>query len=127
MKALAASLAMAAAALLLAAFAQPSWHWDLPAGVTPPPVPADNLMSAAKVELGRRLFYDADLSVDGTLSCGTCHEQHRAFTEGNPTQGGVRGAQGRRNVMALANVGYFSPLTSANPDLRSLETQILVP
>jgi cytochrome c peroxidase len=32
------------------------WVWDLPGGMTPPTVPANNQMSAAKVELGRRLF-----------------------------------------------------------------------
>jgi cytochrome c peroxidase len=105
----------------------PPWHWDLPAGVAPPSVPEDNSMSAAKVELGRWLFYDADLSIDGTTSCGTCHEQHRAFTEGNRTHGGVGGARGRRNVMPLANVGYFSPLTWADSTQNTLEKQSLVP
>ena len=103
------------------------YNWRLPLPAPPGPVPADNPMSTAKVELGRRLFYDADLSLDGTIACATCHEQHRAFTEGNPTHPGVQGALGRRNVMALANVGYFTPLTWANPKLDSLERQILVP
>ncbi len=92
-----------------------------------PPVPPDNSMSAAKVALGRRLFYDADLSIDGTLSCATCHEQHRAFTEGNATHPGVGGVPGRRNVMALANVAYFDPLTWADPRQHSLEQQVAVP
>jgi cytochrome c peroxidase len=119
--------------LLLTGFAggalgqQDGYRWQLPAGVVAPPVPADNLMSAAKVELGRRLFYDADLSRDGTTSCGTCHEQHRAFTEGNATHPGVGGVPGRRNVMALANVGYFNPLTWADPNQHRLEEQVLVP
>ena len=108
-------------------YAQSDFNWRLPPGVAPPPVPADNPMSAAKVALGRRLFYDADLSIDGTMSCGTCHEQHRGFTEGNATHPGVKDTPGRRNVMALANVGYFSPLTWANPALTSLEAQTLVP
>ena len=74
-------------------------------------------MSRAKVELGRRLFYDADLSADGTMSCGTCHEQRRAFTEGNATHPGVTGERGRRNVPGLANVAWFSRLTFADPAL----------
>jgi cytochrome c peroxidase len=114
--------------LLLAGAARAeSFDWHLPPGVTPPPVPADNPMSAAKVELGRRLFYDADLSIDGTTSCATCHEQHRAFTEGNATHPGVKAAIGRRNVMGLANVGYFAPLTWADPRQQKLEAQALVP
>jgi cytochrome c peroxidase len=105
----------------------PAWQWHLPAGVRPPPASADNPISAAKVALGRRLFYDADLSIDGTMSCATCHEQRHAFADGNRTHGGVGGARGRRNVMALANVAYVTPLTWADPRLRRLEKQALVP
>jgi cytochrome c peroxidase len=126
-KALAASLALAAAAIVLAAFAQPQWRWDLPPGVAPPPVPADNPMSAAKVELGRRLFYDGDLSVDGTVGCFNCHGQHRAFTESNATHPGVKGVPGRRNAMMLGNVAYLSSLTWGDPTQRSLEAQVLTP
>jgi cytochrome c peroxidase len=110
-----------------AAAAMPSYVWQLPSGISPPPVPANNPMSDAKVALGRRLFYDADLSRDGTTSCGTCHEQHRAFTEGNASHPGVGGAKGRRNVMGLANVGYFTPLTWADSTQHDLEGQMLVP
>lgn len=123
-------LGLAAAALTagasLAAAAGP-YAWRLASGVAPPPVPADNPMSPAKVELGRRLFYEADLSIDGTMSCATCHEQRRGFTDGNRTHPGVRGAPGRRNVMPLANVGYFTAFTWADPARRSLEDQALVP
>ena len=77
--------------------------------------------------LGRRLFYDADLSVDGTLSCASCHEQHRAFADGNATHPGVKGAAGRRNVMGLANVAYLSPLTWADPAQTTLEAQVAAP
>jgi cytochrome c peroxidase len=83
--------------------------------------------AAARVELGRRLFYDADLSIDGTLSCATCHEQRRAFTEGNRTHPGVHDTPGRRNVPGLANVADFKTLTWADPTLTSLEAQMLVP
>lgn len=119
-------LALAIAALALMAAAAP-WQWSLPVDVRPPRIPAGNPMSAAKVELGRRLFYDADLSIDGTMACATCHEQHRAFADGNPTHGGVHGDPGRRNVPGLANVGWMTALTWANPHLASLEVQAVVP
>ena len=45
------------------------FHWDLPAWVPRPVVPADNPMSVAKVELGRHLFYDQRLSADSSMSC----------------------------------------------------------
>lgn len=120
------ALLPAAALLMLVAAGKP-WHWDLPAGVAPPPVPADNPMSAAKVALGRRLFYDADLSANGTMACAACHEQKRGFADGNATRPGVHGDPGRRNVPGLANVGWLSPLTAADPALTRLEDQALVP
>ncbi len=95
--------------------ADTGFGWMLPEGVAPPPVPVDNPMSAAKVELGRRLFYDADLSIDGTVACSTCHEQKHAFTEGNATHPGVKDNRGRRNVMGLANIAYLMPLNWAKP------------
>ena len=58
-----------------------SYVWVLPKGFPKSRVPADNPMSAAKVELGRRLFYDTRMSVNGTVSCATCHKQELAFTE----------------------------------------------
>ena len=68
-------------------------------------------MSEAKVALGHRLFYDADLSIDGTMACSTCHQQHRGFADGNPTHAGVHGDPGRRNVPGLANVAWRRVLT----------------
>lgn len=105
----------------------PAWQWDLPANVAPPPVPADNPMSLAKVELGRRLFYDADLSRDGTLACATCHVQRHGFADSIPTRGGVGGGNGRRNAPGLANVAYLAPLTWADPRQSTLEAQAMVP
>jgi cytochrome c peroxidase len=99
----------------------------LPAGLTQPRVPAANPTTPAKAELGRRLFYDADLSVDGTMACATCHEQHRGFGDGNATHPGVHGDPARRNVPGLANVAWFSSYTWADPRIRTLEAQVLVP
>ncbi|WP_036504917.1 cytochrome-c peroxidase [Novosphingobium sp. AP12] len=114
-------------ALVLSVGAATPWEWDLPPGVAPPPVPASNAMTAARVELGRRLFYDADLSANGTMACAACHEQRRAFADGNATRPGVHGDPGRRNVPGLANVAWFSRLTYADPRITTLEAQVLVP
>ncbi len=110
-----------AGVLCLTAALAPAWI------LAPPPIPADNPMSEAKVELGRRLFYDADLSIDGTMACATCHEQRHGFADGNRTHPGVHGDPGRRNVMTLANVGAFASLTWGDPRLTRLEDQALVP
>lgn len=84
-------------------------------------------MTTAKVELGRRLFYDADLSANGTMSCATCHEQKHAFADGNRTHPGVTDESGRRNVPGLANVAWFTPLNFADPAATTLETQAATP
>ncbi|MPT49345.1 MAG: c-type cytochrome [Sphingobium sp.] len=84
-------------------------------------------MSAAKVELGRLLFYDADLSVDGTLSCASCHEQRRGFADGNMTRPGVHETPGKRNVPGLANVAWLPRLTYADPSATTLEKQAMIP
>lgn len=102
-------------------------RWLLPTGMAEPSVPDDNPLTKAKIELGRRLFYHADLSADGTMSCATCHEQHRAFTEGNATHPGVTGERGRRNAQSLGNVAWLTPLTFADPTLTTLEMQVGVP
>lgn len=73
------------------------------------------------------LFYDADLSANGTMACAACHEQRNAFADGNKTRPGVHGDPGRRNVPGLANVGWFSPLTYADPRVTTLKAQVLIP
>lgn len=104
-----------------------AYRWNLPAGFPEPFVPEGNPMSQAKVELGRRLFYDERLSVNGTQSCATCHEQERSFTDGKRTPEGATGHQLARNSMSLTNVAYYYPYTWANPLLHTLEEQALVP
>ena len=124
------SVALIASAALFAtvAAAQPSaWQWNLPDGVVPPPVSADNPMSQAKVDLGRRLFYDADLSLDGTMACANCHGQHNGFADSIPTRAGVHGDPGLRNAPGLANIAYLSPLNWADPGVATLEQQAHVP
>jgi cytochrome c peroxidase len=120
-------LGIAAAILTIAIAAPPAWHWNLPDGIRQPQVPVDNPMSAAKVELGRRLFYDADLSINGTMSCATCHSQRHGFADDNRTRPGVHGDPGRRNVPGLANVAWAQNLTWANSQLTTLEAQVAVP
>lgn len=104
-------------------------HYDfgLPAWVPKPLEPAANPTTPAKVELGRHLFYDNSLSRDGSMSCASCHEQARAFTDGRAVSRGVTGAATPRNAMSLANVAYFPVLTWANPLMQHLERQALVP
>jgi cytochrome c peroxidase len=67
------------------------------------------------------------LSADGSMACASCHEQARAFTDGKARSRGVIGEATARNSPSLANVAYLPILTWANPNLRSLEQQALMP
>ena len=104
-----------------------AWTWDLPPGLPMPVVPEDNPMSHAKFELGRRLFHDVRLSGNQTQSCATCHDQSLAFTDGKARGEGSTGEIHPRGPMSLVNVAYAATLTWANPVLRDLEEQALVP
>ncbi|MEO1634341.1 MAG: MbnH family di-heme enzyme [Cyanobacteria bacterium J06631_9] len=103
------------------------FQWNLPGWVPKPVVPEDNPMNAAKVELGRRLFYDSRLSATGDFSCATCHIQALAFTDGEKVSVGATGQVHPRNSMSLTNAGYNSVQTWANPLMQHLEQQMLVP
>jgi cytochrome c peroxidase len=112
---------------VLLAHSTPTYQWELPTWVPKPIVPANNPMTAAKVELGRYLFYERRLSVNGTQSCASCHIQARAFTDGKMLAQGATGEQHPRNSMSLANIAYNSVLNWANPLVTKLEEQGLVP
>jgi cytochrome c peroxidase len=113
--------------VLAAGLTSATFDWDIPKGFPRPVVPADNPMSASKVELGRRLFYDNRMSVNGKESCGTCHRQELAFTDGRRQAQGATGQLHPRSSMSLVNVAYVPFLTWANPNLTSLEEQALIP
>lgn len=104
-----------------------SYQWNLPKGFPTPLVPKENPMSAAKVELGRHLFYDVRLSINEKTSCATCHQQERAFTEPKARSVGTTGEVHPRNSMSLANVGYAPTLNWENPSVKQLEHQVLTP
>jgi cytochrome c peroxidase len=107
--------------------ADESYQWDLPPGFPKPYVPPDNPMTRAKVELGRYLFYDTRMSVNGTESCASCHKQELAFTDGRAVGVGATGEHHSRGAMSLVNVAYAAALTWSNPQLKSLEEQALTP
>jgi cytochrome c peroxidase len=127
---LAATAAAAAALGLTGCAAEPQdegWRWDLPRGFPVPAVPEENPMSAAKVELGRHLFYDRRLSVNGSMSCASCHEPALAFADGRALPVGATGATLARSSPGLQNVAYLATYTWANPLLETLEQQVVVP
>ena len=104
-----------------------AYEWNLPAGFPRPYVPADNPMTAAKAALGRYLFYDTRLSINGKVSCATCHQQKLAFTDGRTVSEGATGEKHPRNSMTLVNVAWNATLTWGNPQMKRLEDQARVP
>lgn len=88
--------------------------------------PEDNTLNVARWELGKRMFFDPSFSIDGTVSCGSCHLPAHAFGSNTPTSPGASGAEGTRNVPSLANVGYL-PYFLREGGVPSLEMQVLVP
>lgn len=113
--------------VLAAAPAAKPFTWTLPLGFPEPAVPEDNPMSAAKVALGRYLFYETRLSGNETQSCASCHQQDKAFTDGKTVAIGSTQQAHPRNTQSLVNVAYIPTLTWANPGLGRLEQQILIP
>jgi cytochrome c peroxidase len=65
-------------------------------------------MSEAGIELGRRLFHDTRLSINGTQSCASCHDQKLAFADARRFSLGAEKQVGKRNAMPLFNLAWGS-------------------
>ena len=120
------AFALAAATGLTAQAEGPESPPKPPLGLPPVNWPANNPYSAARVELGRYLFFDPRLSANGRVSCATCHPPEHAFAGGDPPPVGVTGTPLRRRAPTLINRAYGK---SQFVDGRAptLETQILGP
>ncbi|MEZ5398162.1 MAG: cytochrome c peroxidase [Bryobacteraceae bacterium] len=77
-----------------------------PLGLPPVPLPADNPPTADTIALGRKLYYDGKLSVDGTVSCAFCHNPKFGFSDGQKTSLGVKAQRGGRNAPTVWNSAY---------------------
>ena len=100
---------------------------DPPLGLPPVPVPVDNPLTRAKIELGRKLFFDRRLSINDTLSCAACHIPEQGFTNNElRTPIGVEGRAVLRNSPTLYNVAYQEHLFLDGREF-SLENQVWQP
>ena len=106
---------------------QADYNWSLPAGLSPPLVPANNPMTLAKVNLGEQLFFDKSLSFNFSMSCASCHQAEFAFAEPRQYAIGASGQPLKRNTQGLINVAYHSQLTWAHSGLNTIEQQLLIP
>jgi cytochrome c peroxidase len=109
---------------VVAADSKDEYQWSLPPGFPKPPIPPDNPMSTAKVQLGCRLFFDTRLSTNGVYACASCHRPELAFSDGRVTAVGTTGEPVRRNAMSLTNVAYNASYTWASRNIVTLEAQM---
>jgi cytochrome c peroxidase len=85
-------------------------------------VPTDNPQTSGKVLLGKKLYFDTRLSADNTISCATCHDPAKGWSDAGPTSSGIRGQLGGRRSPPVVNAAY-SPLQFWDGRAQSLEEQ----
>ncbi len=85
------------------------------------PVPSAEPVTPAKVELGRRLFFDDRFSADVSLSCASCHDPRLGWGDGNALSRAYAGTQHWRNAPTVVNAAYLSKLfwTARAPSLQT--------
>lgn len=88
--------------------------------------PLDNTITDDGATLGRVLFYDTKLSLNNTVSCGTCHEQSKAFSDGKELSPGFEGKLSTRNTLSIINPRFSTTLTWTGQNI-SIEEQVLQP
>lgn len=72
----------------------------------PPLIPITNPLTKEGIHLGKKLFFDTILSADNTISCATCHNPKKSFSDNSRFSSGVTGALGTRNTMPLFNLAW---------------------
>ena len=88
--------------------------------------PQDNEWTEARWSLGKRLFFDSQLSDDGRVSCASCHKPHLAFSDNVAFSEGAHGVRGSKNAPTLTNLAYHPYFTRAG-GVPTLEMHVLVP
>jgi cytochrome c peroxidase len=99
---------------------------ESPLGLPPISIPSDNLPTAETIALGKKLYFSSVLSVDGTLSCASCHDPKLAFADGRRLSTGIHGKIGNRNAPTVLNVAFNKTLFW-DGRAESLEAQVSGP
>jgi cytochrome c peroxidase len=82
------------------------YRFKLKKGFPIPSLPTDFPLTEERVELGRKLFHETSLSRSGTISCASCHDEKKAFTDGKQFSTGIDDKVGNRNSMPLFNLAW---------------------
>jgi cytochrome c peroxidase len=88
--------------------------------------PADNPLTQSKVELGFRLWFEPRLSGNNKMSCATCHDHTKGFSNSERNAAGTTGARGDRNVPTIYGIAN-NPFQFWDGRAKSLEAQALGP
>lgn len=115
-------LASAIAAIALTAAVAQSPKYPRLAPLPPVSIPADNLQTAEKIELGKMLFFDNRLSGNGAMGCAACHRPELGWGTGSPISFGYPGTIHWRNSQTILNSAYYNKLFWDGA-VTSLETQ----
>jgi len=128
-------LLLTSGTLAMAAFSTPRaapapagtpYRMTIPKGLDEMPIPDDNPMTVEKIELGKQLYFDRRLSADGTVSCATCHDPGKGWTDNLPVSNGIKGQKGGRSAPTVINSGYaYAQFWDGRA--KSLEAQALGP
>jgi cytochrome c peroxidase len=89
----------------MAAIAE-DFRFDVPKGLSELNIPDENPMTAAKVELGKQLYFDPRLSRDSTVSCASCHDPAKGWSNGERFATGIGGQKGGRSAPTIVNAAY---------------------
>lgn len=82
------------------------WQVGVPIALTNSVTPKDNPQTPEKVALGEKLFFEGQVSANGTVACATCHDPRLAFTDGRPVAVGIGNRVGQRNSPTVLNALY---------------------
>jgi cytochrome c peroxidase len=90
------------------------------------PAPSDNPQNTEKIALGRKLFFDKRLSLDGSISCASCHDPQKAFSDQRTKSIGINGQLSERNAPSILNAAFLKT-AMFDAHLATLELQAIVP
>ncbi|OYV05033.1 MAG: cytochrome-c peroxidase [Verrucomicrobiales bacterium VVV1] len=89
--------------------------------------PVDNPLTLEGVALGKRLFFDPILSINGSQSCASCHAPEAAFSDPRRVSLGAHGQPGKRNAMSLFNLAWSQDGLFWDGRAKTLREQVLMP
>ena len=101
------ALALASAGASASDFNGSAYPYPVPLGLNAPVVPGDNPVTDEKAALGKALFFDKRLSRDATVSCATCHDPNKGWTDQAPVSTGIKGQKGTRSAPTVLNAAYM--------------------